>query len=141
MKWIYDDGGRQEAGFKGSTGDCACRAIAIATGQAYRTVYDGLNSTSKSEKPRKGRRRSSSRTGVTRKTCAAYLAAEGWAWMPTMQIGSGCRVHMRRDELPPGKLIVRVSGHFAAVVDGVVYDTHDPSRDGSRCVYGYWQQS
>lgn len=22
--------------------------------------------------------------------------------------------------------------------DGVIRDTHDPSRDGTRCVYGYW---
>lgn len=29
---------------------------------------------------------------------------------------------------------------YAAVVDGVVRDTHDPSRDGTRCVYGYWRE-
>ena len=23
--------------------------------------------------------------------------------------------------------------------DGVVHDTYDPSRDGTRCVYGYWR--
>lgn len=28
MNFIYDDGGREAAGFKGKTGDCACRAIA-----------------------------------------------------------------------------------------------------------------
>jgi hypothetical protein len=30
--WQFDDGGRGAAGFKGKTGDCVCRAIAIATG-------------------------------------------------------------------------------------------------------------
>ena len=30
--WLYNDGGRTAAGFKGETGDCVTRAIAIATG-------------------------------------------------------------------------------------------------------------
>lgn len=32
MTFVYDDGGRSAAGFKGKTGDCVTRAIAIATG-------------------------------------------------------------------------------------------------------------
>lgn len=28
--------------------------------------------------------------------------------------------------------------HLCAVVNGVVRDTYDPSRCGTRCVYGYW---
>ena len=43
MKYIYDDGGRAEAGFKGKTGDCCCRAIAIATGMPYKDAYDLIN--------------------------------------------------------------------------------------------------
>jgi hypothetical protein len=26
------------------------------------------------------------------------------------------------------------------VIDGVVHDTHDPRRGGTRCVYGYYQK-
>jgi hypothetical protein len=63
----------------------------------------------------------------------------GWVWTPTMQIGSGCTVHLRADELPPGRLVVSVSKHLTAVIDGVIHDTHDCSRRGTRCVYGYWQ--
>ena len=33
--YTYDDGGRADAGFKGDTGDCAVRAIAILTGIPY----------------------------------------------------------------------------------------------------------
>ena len=40
---IRHDGGRKAAGFKGKAGDCATRAIAIATGHEYRQVYDRLN--------------------------------------------------------------------------------------------------
>ena len=27
MEFVYNDSGRSEAGFKGTTGDCVCRAI------------------------------------------------------------------------------------------------------------------
>jgi hypothetical protein len=151
MKFVYDDGGRAAAGFKGKTGDCVTRAIAIATGQPYREVYDalwsGLRGYADSHKDRtarriksgKGRRGSTPRKGVSPKIFKPYLLALGWNWTPTMQIGSGCRVHLREDELPPGHLIVSVSKHLVAVVDGVIHDTHDCSRGGTRCVYGYFQ--
>jgi hypothetical protein len=38
----------------------------------------------------------------------------------------------------PAKLASR---HLVAVIDGVIHDTHDCSRDGTRCVYGYFQPS
>jgi hypothetical protein len=138
--FVYDDGGRAAAGYRGEAGDCVTRAIAIATGQPYQEVYDRLNHLAKSERITKRRRRqSSARTGVARVTYERYLRDLGWEWTPTMQIGSGCQVHLGADELPQGRLIVRLSGHLAAVVDSVVHDTHDPSRDGTRCVYGYWK--
>lgn len=137
MRWIDTDGGRALAGFKGQTGDCVTRSIAIATGLPYLTVYADLNEVAQRERPRKGRR-SHARTGVKGPTVRRYLDSLGWQWVPTMQIGSGCTVHLRADELPAGRLIVSVSKHITAVIDGVIYDTHDPSRDGTRCVYGYW---
>lgn len=33
----------------------------------------------------------------------------------------------------------RFEENVCAVVDGVIFDTHDPSRDGTRCVYGYFK--
>ena len=66
------------------------------------------------------------------------MAELGFVWTPTMAIGQGCTVHLRADELPKGNLIVSVSSHFVAMIDGVIHDTHDPSRQGTRCVYGYW---
>jgi hypothetical protein len=55
-----------------------------------------------------------------------------------MSIGSGCQAHLRAKELPAGRLIVRLSKRVAAVIDGVIHNTHDPSRRGTRCVYGYY---
>jgi hypothetical protein len=141
MKFVYSDGGRSAAGFKGSAGDCVCRAISIATGRSYAEVYGELNAEARRERrgKRKGRgAKSSARNGVHKATTARYLAALGWKWTPTMGIGTGCRVHLRADELPGGRLIVSLSRHLAAVVDGAIYDTEDPTRGGSRCVYGYW---
>ena len=137
--FVYDDGGRAAAGFKGEANDCCVRAAAIITRIPYREVYDEINRLAqKHERPRKGRKRSNSRTGVFTRTARRFLEAQGLVWTPTMQIGSGCRVHLRADELPGGRLVVNVSRHFVAVIDGVIHDNHDCSRDGTRCVYGYW---
>lgn len=139
MEWKFNDGGREAAGFKGSTGDCVVRAISIATERTYQEVYDAINELAQRERPRGKRKRSSARTGVARPTYDRYLKALGWHWYPTMKIGSGTKVHLRTGELPErGRLIVRVSKHICAVIDGVVHDTSDPSREGNRCVYGYY---
>lgn len=142
MKLIVTDGGRAAAGYQGSTGDCVVRAIAIATGLPYQEVYDSINTIAKTHERRSKRKRgiSNARTGVYKATIRRYLAQLGWAWHPTMQIGSGCKVHLREEELPKGRLIVQVSKHVLAVIDGVMHDAYDPSRSGTRCVYGYWSR-
>ena len=138
MKFVEDDGGRAAAGFKGLAGDCVTRSIAIATAQPYREVYDELNWLATKERPRNGKGRSSARDGVHRVTYHRYMLALGWFWVPTMQIGSGCKVHLKKKELPNGRLVVRVSKHITAVIDGVIHDMHDPQREGTRCVYGVY---
>ena len=139
MNWVFDDGGRAEAGYKGRTGDCVCRAIAIATERPYQEVYDLINETAKRERTGKRKKKvSSARTGVFSGTERRVMQHYGWTWHPTMHIGSGCTVHLREDELPAGRLVVSVSRHTVAVIDGVVHDTHDCTRGGTRCVYGYY---
>ena len=142
LQFAFDDGGRSSAGFRGAAGDCVCRSIAIATGLPYREVYDALNGLAESERTGKRKRgRSSARTGVYKTTYRRYLASLGWRWVPTMKIGTGCTTHLRAGELPAtGRLIVCVSRHMTAVIDGVIRDTADPSRDGSRCVYGFFEK-
>lgn len=138
MQFILNDGGRQSAGFRGLAGDCACRSIAIAAGLPYSEVYNRL-----AHEMRSGRhvgKVRSPRNGVqVRRTWfKRYMAGLGFEWVPTMHIGQGCRVHLRQGELPQGRLVVQVSKHLTAVIDGVIHDTHDPCRNGTRCVYGYW---
>ena len=156
MQFIYDDGGRAEAGFKGDAGDCVVRAVAIATGKPYREVYDALGTGMKTQRnTKRGKAKASARDGVNvkRKWFKDYMESLGWRWTPTMRIGTGCRVHLHDGELPMGRLIVSVSKHYTAVIDGVIRDTHDPQRNrhviefgpegqtekvSRRCVYGYW---
>ncbi len=134
MKWIDDDGGRKRAGYKGKARDCFCRAVAIATQLPYRQVYAAINDRAKLERKSK---RSSARAGVTTKTARAVMADLGWQWVPTMGIGTGSRVKLR--DLPHKRIVVRLSRHYTAMVEGVIHDDHDPSRNGTRCVYGYWK--
>jgi len=138
--FIVDDGGRGEAGYKGLTGDCTVRAIAIAMERSYQQVYDELFALNKTVN--KNPKNCSPRNGGTKKTTIRkYLQGLGWEWTPTMFIGSGCKVHLKKDELPVGRLIVCVSKHIVAVIDGVIHDTYDPSRGGKRCVYGYFSKA
>lgn len=141
MRVIITDGGREAAGFKGKTGDCVTRAIAIATGKPYQEVYDAINAFGANERTGKRKRgKSNARLGVYKQTIRKYMESIGWKWTPTMQIGSGCTVHLKDGELPMGRLLVNVSKHSVAVIDGVIHDTHDCSREGTRCVYGYYRE-
>lgn len=146
IRFIQNDGGRDAAGFKGATGDCVCRAICIATGLPYTIVYDRLAEGNAVQRISKHSRRKAScgvRTAshgiwTKRKWFHDYMVELGFEWTPTMQVGSGCQVHLRGSELPKGRLVVSLSRHMAAVIDGVLHDNYDCSREGTRCVYGYY---
>jgi hypothetical protein len=75
MNWVYDDGGRQAAGFRGKARDCVTRSIAIATRLPYRHVYELLNEQARCELPTRGRR-SSARNGIFRQTCQRVLESQ-----------------------------------------------------------------
>lgn len=137
--FVFDDGGRKQAGYRGFSRDCFVRAVAIAAELDYQHVYKLVNKYGQRERKTKRRRsRSTARNGVYSATARKICADLGFLWVPTMKIGSGCKVHLRPSELPRGRLIVRVSKHFCAVIEGRLHDTYDCSREGNRCVYGYW---
>jgi len=164
-----NDGGRSKY-FKGEGGDCVTRAIAIASGMDYKEVYDILAAGNKSQRKSKydtktkGTATALHGINVKRKWFKDQMAAWGFIWVPTMQIGQGCTTHLCKGELPVGRLVVSVSKHYTSMIDGVINDTWNPSRiwtspytgqelktnmfiheDGktiheeSRCVYGYWE--
>ena len=76
--------------------------------------------------------------GVHPEVWKPYIAELGWSWVPVMGIGSGTTAHLAPGEIPDGRLVVRCSRHLVAVIDGVIRDTHDPARGGTRAVYGYY---
>ena len=154
--WVKNDGGRAAAGYRGRAGDCVVRSVAIASGLPYREVYDALSHGARTQRQTKYSRvkPSSARDGVqtSRKWFRDYMTSIGFRWVPMMKIGGGCRVHLNAAELPPGRLVVSVSRHYTAVLDGVIHDDHDPRRPmvqttpdnptprriETRCVYGIW---
>jgi hypothetical protein len=141
MKFIFNDGGRMEAGYKGEARDCVTRSIAIAADLPYQDVYDAMtrgNSTQRKSKRSKDVKTAREGVHVQRKWFKDYMKSLGFEWVPTMGIGTGCKVHLRDGELPIGRLVVMVSRHSTAVIDGVINDTHNPSRNEWRCVYGYY---
>jgi hypothetical protein len=76
MKIVIDDGGREAAGFKGSAGDCVCRAIAIASGRPYKEVNDRLaDGTATQRITKRQKRRHERRAGHRRRRNAAPQTA------------------------------------------------------------------
>ena len=146
IEFNYNDGGRKDTGRKGSTGDCVARSIAIAANIPYEQVYNRLAEGNATQRVTRNTRKASARKRTAshgiytrRKWFKDYMQLLGFVWTPTMQIGSGCTVHLRADELPQGRVVVALSKHYAAVINGVLNDTYDCSRNGTRCVYGYWK--
>ncbi len=159
MKFIQDDGGRTDAGFLGITGDCVTRAISIATeipyGEVYAAMAEGNAGQRNSKHATKSSGKRTARNGIftSRKWFKDYMASIGWKWTATMGIGTGCTVHLTDGELPMGRLIVSLSKHYTAVIDGVIHDIYSPERNiptwdserghyiSRRCVYGYWSKA
>lgn len=143
MKFVYATGGRENYFKQTTVRDCVTRSISNATGIDYLEVYNGINDEAKKERSSKRKRTTSSaRNGVYTATAKRYIERTlGWIWVPCMGIGTGCQTHLREDELPSsGSYILNLSGHFSCWKDGQLYDTYDCSRNGTRCVYGYWRE-
>ena len=138
LKVNITDGGRSKY-FRGSAGDCVTRAVALVTGRDYKEVYNEIRHLIGY----------TPRDGVKKKDTQKIMKHFGGSWNPCMGVGTGCRIHLSGEysdegyesihELPMHSSIVcNLSGHVCAVINGVIHDTFDPSRGGTRCVYGFW---
>ena len=119
---VIDDGGRADAGFKGSAGDCGTRAAAIATGEAYGDVYREFRNDAKewpgrSRTAKAIRGNTSPRNGLHRAQMEKFLTARGWK-----KVSKRIRLD---DPALPKTAILSVRMHYIAIVDGVVRDTFD----------------
>jgi hypothetical protein len=128
MNYKHTDGGRKEAGYKGTTGDCGVRAMAIAMGLPYKEVYKELATANKAFGFAK-----SARNGLLKEVFESVLNKHGWFWVKAPKfIGRKARCL----DLT-GLVIARQAHHFVAVLDGIPQDTFDSSQ---KCVYGFWQK-
>jgi hypothetical protein len=142
MHHIHDDGGRSNAGWQGTAGDCVCRSIAIASGRPYQEVYDRLaegNATQRRSKRMRKAGRRSARNGiyVKAKWFKDYMRELGATWWPTCQIGLGAAPISTLPQT--GRLVVSFRKHYSAMIDGVLHDTWDATYGYDRRVYGYWK--
>lgn len=124
--FVWNDGGRATSGFVGFAGDCVTRAISIATGIAYREVYDSLK--------RLGG--ASPRDGVMTSVMGDYLSELGWFRTDTAPI------EFSPPGLPGGVVIAQLAGpknggHVCAVVEHVVHDTWNSADDAYKLI-AYW---
>lgn len=123
LPWTEDDGGRTAAGFGGSAGDCVVRAVCIALGQDYEATYTDIMALAKASPAR----------GVCTSILRPYLAERGW------RFHFAGRKLLTATNLPQHpRIIATLSGHVAAIVDGVVRDTYSSSGKGHRKFYGYF---
>ena len=134
LNFQYNDGGRSQYFKADRVGDCVTRAIAIASGHDYKEVYDLVNEQEKKARKYKG----SARNGAYKSNYEKVILQLGGVWHSCMEIG--CKVHLAANEIPmTGRIVCRLSHHLTAVIDGTINDTYDCSREGTRCVYGYWE--
>jgi hypothetical protein len=148
VKVVINVGGRAAAGYKESTSDCVCRAI--ASGLPYQEVYrelamgQGKQCLSKRAK-RRGNpwqvKTAENGISVTRTWFEDYMRGLSSDWVAPMKIGFGCKVHLAEGELPVGRLVVSVSKHYVAVIVRVLHDTHNSTRGESRSVYARFGRS
>lgn len=102
--------------------DCSVRAISLATQQTWDETYKELADFARNE-------------GITFSEIEfinEYLADRYERYCPEE------KVFILQDFLDlnlPGRWLVTMSGHITCVIDGVVYDTFDPSQRYVWCIY------
>ena len=133
IDYRYNDGGRAAAGFRGDTGDCVVRAIAIAGAYDYRHVYDvmaeamkaaGYSRSGNAYILRENRRRQPRRRGQpkARDIQHAVIREFGFVKVPFER---GPRPTYTEAHATHGTCIVKTTRHVAALRDGALQDTFD----------------
>lgn len=107
-----------------NVGDCAVRALSRAMGKGWLSTYLGLciEGALCGDMP------------SANAVWGAYLARNGFARRLApdgVTVGEFARAH------PSGVYVLALSGHVVCIVDGILYDTWDSSRE---LVLYYWQK-
>jgi len=118
MQFKYNDGGRSRYTNIPSKHDCAVRAVAIATGEDYQTIYAELRIMFPSLE--------SEGVNVGSLAFTDYMKQKGFVYV------SG---HTDMSVIPHGNVIASTMGHLTAIIDGVINDVRDES---GKIVPYYW---
>lgn len=135
MEFKYNDGGRSLYFKAGNVGDCAVRALAIASGRDYKEVYNELKKLNKGV---------SCRNGTPKSVDSKWLKQNGFvALNGIMGVGTGIQYHLCDEDLTDlikkyPVMVIQVSKHLTTIINGVLNDTFDCSRDGTRGIYKIW---
>lgn len=127
-EYIKDDGGRAAAGFRGRSGDCGVRALAIALSIPYKDARKLAK-----EFALKGRQRSRAISdGLYAEDFASIMHYLGWRRIKAPRFD---RRKARFDDIPARRAILNMARHWAVLENGNIRDAWD-SRE--RVVYSYW---
>jgi hypothetical protein len=133
MQFQKNDGGRAAAGYKASTDDSLVRAIVIASQRPYEEIYDRLAEDSKTQRPAWAQLKGDKPTSkifvnANHKWFKDYMRELGFDSVSLNNIPGGSHnFYLKDGGFPMGRLVVRLGGHYAAVIDGVLHDTYDSS--------------
>ena len=150
MDFRFDDGGRSITR-RGYAGDCVARAIAIVSGFPYEEIYEVLAEGDASDQvkiaPDARIKTADYGISVNREWFKKQMQTWGFTWVSCTDAETGHKTHLVNGDLPMGRLVVELSGHYMSVIDGVIHDTGNPQivykDDGTEhferhCIYGYW---
>lgn len=116
---IITDAGRKASGFGFERRDCTVRAFATAFRVSYREAHEHMRSSG-----RKDRRGFASH--------GAFRSLSGPSCARTGSVGR----FINRN--PRGRFVLAILGHVFAVIDGVIYDSHD-HRHAARHLKAAWK--
>ena len=133
IDYRYDDGGRAAAGYRGKTGDCVVRAIAICTGEDYRAVYltmaehmkrNGYAASGNAYATRESNRKAPRSKGqiAARRVQNRVLEVYGFR---KVRLPAGARPTFTEAHRRYGDCIVGTTKHVAVVVNDALRDTFD----------------
>ncbi len=109
------------------TGDCVVRALAVAEAKSWVEVYDELCKIGREvfEMPN------------SKPVYEKYLLSRGWVKqkMPKFSNGKRFKVSDLANDRKSGAMVVSVSKHLVAVVDGCIHDTW---YSGQKAVFNFY---
>lgn len=149
LPWVFDDGGRRDAGYRGTAGDCVVRAICIGIGEDYGVLYkqlaqenrdywSALSARHQAKAPMRAAKYAkqavaTARHGIPDPVWQALLTERG---LERVHLPKGSRL----TDLPIDRMVIAVlRRHLVAVDHGTIRDTFDSSYGYDRLAFSYWQ--